>query len=534
MATVINININGYGVSQTTEPSPDPYRVYHLLPGFSPVREMFGERKIKAKKKKNCSNGQVCGFSCISKTKVCTSNMTTAQLKEHNAAKRLAAADKKAAAKGGASGVAHKPIDAPDKFSENAKVMSRVLRQIIDPTNDQLPDIDSLEKAFDDIERKSQTLKTLEENSLFNLQVIQEFGYSEKPKVLDDAEFAAFAKENQSLYFRGVRDNLQTGVSGKDVQDQLRDSDYFYFPGGAYGDGLYMASAGWGEEGKNSATVKYAVEAGRGYGENVIAMSMSKSAKMANSGDANAIADQVLGAVTGWGNTKAQQEIDATHPRNALSESVRSKNKSEAVALEQSTAKAIKNVNVKPGLSLSDYEFTKNFSVSASLQKENGKTGRVNVDVTTERNPKTGRLDFAYKDANGILHFANAKSIDGDPPQSFVQSAVVSTAATKNTIGSSLHSGWVAHTVHPNAPSIVEKSKERAESVQERLRSGRGGDSGHTMQNILIPLGYSGVNLEDTGNYSILYNRGDIAVRKRNIDINNLLSDALSIGVQND
>ena len=89
MATVININISGYGVSQTSK-SPDPYRTYRLLPGFTATRELFGERKIKAKKKKNCSNGQVCGFSCISKTKVCIAEMTTAQLKEHNAAKRMA------------------------------------------------------------------------------------------------------------------------------------------------------------------------------------------------------------------------------------------------------------------------------------------------------------------------------------------------------------------------------------------------------------------------------------------------------------
>jgi hypothetical protein len=110
MSTTININISGYGVSQTTEPSPDPYRVYPLLPGFSPVRELYGERKIKAKKKKNCSQGQVCGFSCVSKTKTCTADMTTAQLKEHNAAKRLAAAEKRKAAKGGGAVGANNPI----------------------------------------------------------------------------------------------------------------------------------------------------------------------------------------------------------------------------------------------------------------------------------------------------------------------------------------------------------------------------------------------------------------------------------------
>ena len=117
MATTININISGYGVKTTTESSDTRHLLayserqwqadnfYTLLPGFSPVGYLHGERKLKKKKKKNCTNGQVCGFSCISKTKTCIANMTTAQLKEHNKAKRLAAAEKRKAAKGGASGV---------------------------------------------------------------------------------------------------------------------------------------------------------------------------------------------------------------------------------------------------------------------------------------------------------------------------------------------------------------------------------------------------------------------------------------------
>lgn len=118
MATTININISGYGVKTTTESSDTRHLLeyserqwqednfYTLLPGFSPVGYLHGERKLKKKKKKNCTNGQVCGFSCISKTKVCIANMTTAQLKEHNKAKRLAAAEKRKAAKAAKAGAA--------------------------------------------------------------------------------------------------------------------------------------------------------------------------------------------------------------------------------------------------------------------------------------------------------------------------------------------------------------------------------------------------------------------------------------------
>lgn len=114
MATQINININGFGTHLNgdrrvsgyservidTEPATrwqDEF--YTLKPGFSPVGYLHAERKLKKKKKKNCSNGQVCGFSCISKSKTCTANMTTAQFMEHNKAKRLAAAEKRKAAK---------------------------------------------------------------------------------------------------------------------------------------------------------------------------------------------------------------------------------------------------------------------------------------------------------------------------------------------------------------------------------------------------------------------------------------------------
>lgn len=95
----ININMADY----LPEPEPtDVGGVYPLLPGMTRAVSVDGERKLKKKKKKNCSNGQVCGFSCISKTKTCVANMTTAQFMEHNRAKRIAAAEKRKAAKGGA------------------------------------------------------------------------------------------------------------------------------------------------------------------------------------------------------------------------------------------------------------------------------------------------------------------------------------------------------------------------------------------------------------------------------------------------
>jgi hypothetical protein len=112
----INISINGNQLMASPDSGEDEEEYgemaemaigdYSLLPGFSPARELFGERKIKAKKAKNCSNGQVCGFSCISKTKTCISNMTTAQLKEHNAAK-------KAAKSGGAGEAIAEPQSTP-------------------------------------------------------------------------------------------------------------------------------------------------------------------------------------------------------------------------------------------------------------------------------------------------------------------------------------------------------------------------------------------------------------------------------------
>jgi hypothetical protein len=134
MATTININISGYGVKTTTESSDTRHLLeyserqwqednfYTLLPGFSPVGYLHGERKLKKKKKKNCTNGQVCGFSCISKTKTCIANMTTAQLKEHNKAKRLAAAEKRKAAKAakaGGAGGASQPTNEAKQSSPN-------------------------------------------------------------------------------------------------------------------------------------------------------------------------------------------------------------------------------------------------------------------------------------------------------------------------------------------------------------------------------------------------------------------------------
>ena len=149
MATTININISGYGVKTTTESSDTRHLLeyserqwqednfYTLLPGFSPVGYLHSERKLKKKKKKNCTNGQVCGFSCISKTKTCIANMTTAQLKEHNKAKRLAAAEKRKAAKAAKGGAKNESSDFglllktdPDSF-DSFEQLSPELRQQI-------------------------------------------------------------------------------------------------------------------------------------------------------------------------------------------------------------------------------------------------------------------------------------------------------------------------------------------------------------------------------------------------------------------
>jgi lambda family phage portal protein len=111
----INISINGNQLMASPESEDEEEEEeyeemdgtaigdYSLLPGFAPVRELYGERKIKAKKKKNCSKGQVCGFSCISKLSTCKADMTAAQFMEHNKAKRLERAEKRKAVKGGAS-----------------------------------------------------------------------------------------------------------------------------------------------------------------------------------------------------------------------------------------------------------------------------------------------------------------------------------------------------------------------------------------------------------------------------------------------
>lgn len=70
---------------------PDDYgRDYPLLPGFTPTLGLLSRAKGKGKKKeaKKCQKGQVCGLSCIAKTKTCIADMTLAQLMEHNRAKR--------------------------------------------------------------------------------------------------------------------------------------------------------------------------------------------------------------------------------------------------------------------------------------------------------------------------------------------------------------------------------------------------------------------------------------------------------------
>ena len=106
MAVNININFNGVGTPAVSG-LPEA-REYALLPGFTSTETLLSRAKGKGKKKsKKCEKGQVCGLSCIAKTKTCIANMTTAQLMEHDRAK------KKAAKGGGASNETAKPQTTP-------------------------------------------------------------------------------------------------------------------------------------------------------------------------------------------------------------------------------------------------------------------------------------------------------------------------------------------------------------------------------------------------------------------------------------
>jgi len=98
----INVSFNAVGVPEVTQVES---REYPLLPGFTSTETMLSRAKGKTKaKKKKCEKGQVCGLSCISKTKVCTNDMTTAQFLEHNRAKKAERKARKSAIGG------HKPF----------------------------------------------------------------------------------------------------------------------------------------------------------------------------------------------------------------------------------------------------------------------------------------------------------------------------------------------------------------------------------------------------------------------------------------
>ena len=96
MATTINLNFNSRNFRPTPPPLPEG-EDFPLLRGFTDAHP-FRDRKIKPRKKKQCSKGHQCGFSCVAKGKVCLADMTTEQFKAHNAAKR---AERKAARAGG-------------------------------------------------------------------------------------------------------------------------------------------------------------------------------------------------------------------------------------------------------------------------------------------------------------------------------------------------------------------------------------------------------------------------------------------------
>lgn len=186
MATQINININGFGTHLNGAPRSGSLRdrcvsgyservidtepvtrwqdeFYTLKPGFSPVGYLHAERKLKKKKKKNCSNGQVCGFSCISKSKTCTANMTTAQFMEHNKAKRLAAAEKRKAAKAvkAAAMVSVEPQTYQEAIEKGRQVIAEFapqldkLSQAFDSNQAQ---IDKLSKKIDSLNKKAKKI----------------------------------------------------------------------------------------------------------------------------------------------------------------------------------------------------------------------------------------------------------------------------------------------------------------------------------------------------------------------------------------
>jgi hypothetical protein len=91
--TIINININGVPMSPAVSSEYfqpiEEARYFPLMEGYISTRD-YQERarkKGKGRKGKNCTKGQVCGLSCISKTRTCLQNMSSAEFRAHNKAK---------------------------------------------------------------------------------------------------------------------------------------------------------------------------------------------------------------------------------------------------------------------------------------------------------------------------------------------------------------------------------------------------------------------------------------------------------------
>jgi hypothetical protein len=193
---------------------------YTLLPGFTATRTLYGERKLKKKKKKNCTNGQVCGFSCISKTKTCTANMTTAQFKAHNEAKRLAAAEKRKAAKaGGASNPQNKKTNLTKEYIRNLLEDSRGLAQGFKGSIsyvEHLMGIDNVQKdnanytrlAFSWIEKQLQLSKE-ELNQYEPVKNVNAF-FSERVDFMEKAVALYELTLNSTNYQRSVANSMQT------------------------------------------------------------------------------------------------------------------------------------------------------------------------------------------------------------------------------------------------------------------------------------------------------------------------------------
>jgi hypothetical protein len=130
--TTINLNFNGFPFDMNgmdgmdgmngDRSLPEPIEDFPLLRGFTDAHP-FRDRKIKPRKKKNCSQGHQCGFSCVAKGKVCKADMTLAQLKAHNAAKRAERREKAKAAKGGGVSAAlqHKPFMTEEEATQYTK-----------------------------------------------------------------------------------------------------------------------------------------------------------------------------------------------------------------------------------------------------------------------------------------------------------------------------------------------------------------------------------------------------------------------------